>query len=87
MSPCVVIAMVTVLGWWLPVRNVTEKSLAHFLWRRDGDVESLTGHHCLHCVSPQLVQLGGQQLGRPERGREVRLVSSGLTLLTCYEHS
>ena len=65
----------------LPVRNVTEKSLSHFLWRSDGDVESLAGHHCLHCVSPQLVELGGQQLRCPARGREVRLLSSGLTSL------
>ena len=71
MSACVVIAMVTARLMSVPVRNVTEKSLAHFLWRSDSDVESLTGHHGLHCVSSQLVEFGGQQFRCPATGREV----------------
>ena len=47
------------------VCDVTEQALANLLRVADSDVESLTGHHSLHCVPSQLVQLDCQQLCCP----------------------
>ena len=51
-----------------PVGDVTEQTLPNLLRVADGDVEGLAGHHSLHRVPPQLVQLHRQQLCCPVPG-------------------
>ena len=62
------------------VGDVTEQTLPHLLRVADTDVESLTGHHSLHRVPPQLVQLHRQQLCCPVPG----IHKSMPTLRTLY---
>ena len=64
-------------GYDPPVGYITEQSLPNLLRGVDCDVESLAGHHRLDCVSPQLVELGRQELRRPVPGVHQRVTALG----------